>query len=177
MSEDVMTRSRVFATAAHAAVGQRRKYTNEPYIVHPAEVVSILHSVNASEAQMAAGWLHDVVEDTQVTIEDIWREFGSVVASYVQWMTAVSRPQDGNRAQRKHRDLQHLSAAPPEVMTIKLGDLISNTASIVAHDAKFAPVYLQEKQDLLLVLKNGNAELWDRAQALLKSSWRQLKQQ
>jgi guanosine-3',5'-bis(diphosphate) 3'-pyrophosphohydrolase len=53
-------RARTFATAAHAAVGQLRKYTHEPYIVHPAEVVSIVKSVAHTEAMVAAAWMHDV---------------------------------------------------------------------------------------------------------------------
>ena len=67
---NIVEKARVFATAAHAAVGQLRKYTFEPYIVHPAEVFAIVSTVDgATEEMMAAAWLHDTVEDTGVTIE------------------------------------------------------------------------------------------------------------
>ena len=151
--------ARIFATAAHAAVGQLRKYTNEPYIVHPAEVVSTVRSVPHTEAMLAAAWLHDVVEDTGVTIETVRAEFGSEVADLVAWLTDVSRPEDGNRAHRKARDREHTAAAPAEAQTVKLADLISNTRSIMAHDPKFAVTYLEEKRALLAVMTRGDATL------------------
>jgi (p)ppGpp synthase/HD superfamily hydrolase len=159
--------ARIFATAAHAAVGQLRKYTNEPYIVHPAEVVSIVRSVPHTEAMLAAAWLHDVVEDTGVTIETVRAEFGEEVANLVAWLTDVSRPEDGNRAVRKARDREHTAAATAEAQTVKLADMISNTRSIMAHDPKFAVTYLAEKQALLAVMTRGDAGLHARASELV----------
>jgi (p)ppGpp synthase/HD superfamily hydrolase len=157
-------RARVFATAAHAAVAQLRKYTNEPYIVHPTEVVGILTStVEPTEEMIAAAWLHDVVEDTGVSIEVIRAEFGSKVSDLVGWLTDVSRPEQGNRATRKAIDRAHTAAAPSEAQTIKLCDLISNTRSIVEHDAEFARVYLAEKRLLLEVMTKADPELMRRA--------------
>lgn len=158
-------RARTFATAAHAAVGQLRKYTHEPYIVHPAEVVSIVKSVPHTEAMVAAAWMHDVVEDTGVSIELIRAEFGSEVSDLVGWLTDVSRPDHGNRAARKAVDRAHTAAAPAEAQTIKLADLISNTRSIAAHDPKFAETYLAEKRLLLEVMHKGDATLLQMAQA------------
>jgi (p)ppGpp synthase/HD superfamily hydrolase len=159
---DVVRKAQVYAMAAHAAVGQRRKYTNEPYIVHPAEVAKIVASVPGSTPDMvAAAWLHDVVEDTGVTIETVRAEFGAEVADLVAWLTDVSRPEDGNRAHRKARDREHTAAAPAEAQTIKLADLISNTRSIMAHDPKFAVTYLEEKRALLAVMTRGDATLME----------------
>jgi guanosine-3',5'-bis(diphosphate) 3'-pyrophosphohydrolase len=156
---NIEERARTFAIAAHAAVGQLRKYTHEPYWVHPAEVVSIVRSVPHTEAMLAAAWLHDVVEDTGVTIETVRAEFGTEVADLVAWLTDVSRPEDGNRAHRKARDREHTAAAPAEAQTVKLADLISNTRSIMAHDPKFAVTYLEEKRALLAVMTRGDATL------------------
>jgi guanosine-3',5'-bis(diphosphate) 3'-pyrophosphohydrolase len=156
---ELETRARLFATAAHAAVGQLRKYTHEPYIVHPAEVAKIVRSVPHTEAMVAAAWLHDTVEDTGVSIELIRAEFGSEVSDLVGWLTDVSRPDHGNRAQRKAVDRAHTAAAPAEAQTVKLADLISNTRSIVQHDAKFAETYLAEKRLLLEVMHRGDATL------------------
>ncbi len=165
---EMVERARVYATAAHAAVGQLRKYTNEPYIVHPAEVAGIVASVpGATEEMIAAAWLHDVVEDTDVEVTDIWREFGAVVASYVNWLTNPSKKEDGNRARRKEIDREFIRNAPAEVKTIKLADLISNCSSIVQHDMKFGKVYLEEKRLMLEVLREGNATLFATAESIV----------
>jgi (p)ppGpp synthase/HD superfamily hydrolase len=93
---DIVEKARIFATAAHAAVDQRRKYTNEPYIVHPKQVADFVANVPGATPEMiAAAWLHDVVEDTKVTNEDIAREFGDKVGEYVGWVTDISRPEYG----------------------------------------------------------------------------------
>jgi (p)ppGpp synthase/HD superfamily hydrolase len=144
-------------------VGQLRKYTYEPYIVHPAEVAGIVASIGGTESQIAAAWLHDVVEDTGVTIEVIRAEFGDEIATLVGWLTDVSRPEQGNRAVRKAIDRAHTAAAPGAAQTVKLADLISNTRSIVAHDAKFAETYLSEKRELLKVMTKGDPTLLARA--------------
>jgi (p)ppGpp synthase/HD superfamily hydrolase len=144
-------------------VGQLRKYTYEPYIVHPAEVAGIVASIGGTESQVAAAWLHDVVEDTGVTIEVIRAEFGDEIATLVGWLTDVSRPEQGNRAVRKAIDRAHTAAAPGAAQTVKLADLISNTRSIVAHDAKFAETYLSEKRELLKVMTKGDPTLLARA--------------
>ena len=160
---DIVTRARVFATAAHAAVGQVRKYTNEPYIVHPTEVAAIVASVGGTPAQIAAAWLHDTVEDTGVTIETIEAEFGSEVAELVGWLTDVSQPHDGNRAHRKAVDREHSARSPAAAQTVKLADLISNSRSIVQHDPAFAVTYLEEKRQLLEVMNKGDPGLMAQA--------------
>lgn len=158
-------RARVFATAAHAAVGQVRKYTFEPYIVHPTEVASIVATVPHTDEMLAAAYLHDTVEDTGVTIADIRAEFGEEVAELVGWLTDVSKPEQGNRAVRKAIDREHTAMAPAGAQTVKLADLIANTRSIVKHDAAFAKTYLAEKRLLLEVLTRGDAVLMAEARA------------
>lgn len=163
-----------FAHAAHAAVDQRRKYTGEPYIEHPFAVARLVMTVTDDEATVAAALLHDTVEDTQATLEDIAREFGADVAMLVGWLTDVSQPADGNRVVRKEIDRQHTAQADSRAKTVKLADLIDNTRSIVTHDRPFARVYLVEKERLLEVLTDGHPELYrlafqtlQRAQATL----------
>jgi len=160
---ELVERARMFATAAHAAVGQLRKYTFEPYIVHPAEVAGIVAEAGGTPEMIAAAWLHDTVEDTGVTSELIRAEFGDEVAMLVGWLTDVSRPDHGNRAARKAVDRAHTAAAPSEAQTIKCCDLISNTRSIVAHDPKFAETYLAEKRLLLEVMTKADPRLLERA--------------
>jgi (p)ppGpp synthase/HD superfamily hydrolase len=155
----LVERARIFATAAHAAVGQTRKYTGEPYVVHPVEVAGIVESAGGSNAMIAAALLHDVLEDTGVTFDLLVEQFGSEVAELVLWLTDVSKPEDGNRSTRKALDRQHSAAAPAEAQTIKVADLISNTRSIVAHDPGFAKTYLEEKRLLLDVLTKADPHL------------------
>lgn len=155
-------RAKKFATDAHAAINQVRKYTGQPYIVHPEEVVGIITNLASrppTEEMLAAAWLHDVVEDTPHTIEEIKQLFGPKVAQYVEELTDVSRPEHGVRATRKAIDRAHTALASPEAKTIKLADLISNTVSIAEHDPGFALVYMAEKELLLGVLKQGDPEL------------------
>jgi (p)ppGpp synthase/HD superfamily hydrolase len=156
---NTVERARIFATAAHAAVGQTRKYTGEPYVVHPIEVSEIVASVGGTDAMVAAALLHDVLEDTDVTFDVLEAEFGLEVAELVLWLTDVSKPEDGNRSTRKALDRQHSAAAPAEAQTIKVADLISNTRSIVAHDPGFAKLYLEEKRMLLEVLTKADLHL------------------
>ena len=170
MTITTQDKARIYATAAHAAVGQRRKYTNEPYINHPAAVVDIVLTVSHTDEMIAAAWLHDVVEDTKVTIEDIAAEFGPVVANLVSDLTDVSRPEDGNRAARKAIDRDHNAKASPQAKTIKLADLIDNTRSIVQHDPGFARVSLAEKALLLPLLSEADPQLWTRANKALQGS-------
>jgi (p)ppGpp synthase/HD superfamily hydrolase len=167
---DLVTRARVFATAAHAAVGQLRKYTNEPYIVHPAEVMALVRGVAHDEGMLAAALLHDVLEDTGVTADLLRREFGEDVAALVLQVTDVSKPEDGNRRVRKNMDRQHIAKASPRAKTVKLADLISNSRSIVAHDPGFARVYLREKAALLDILHEGDASLMAEARAILNDA-------
>jgi (p)ppGpp synthase/HD superfamily hydrolase len=164
---EIVEKARVFATAAHAAVKQLRKYTNEPYINHPQAVVQLVTSVPHTPEMLAAAWLHDVVEDTGVDQNLIFKEFGPVVADLVWWMTDPSKPEDGNRAKRKALDLQHLAEAPSPAQTIKLADLIDNTKSIVERDPDFAKVYLKEKAALLEVLTRGDPTLMKKGQIWL----------
>lgn len=157
---DIVRKAQVYAMAAHAAVGQKRKYTGEPYIVHPAEVAKIVAGVPGSTPDMvAAAWLHDVVEDTGCTYTDIHMAFGPEIAALVGWLTDVSKPEDGNRAIRKAIDREHTAKAPAEAQTIKLADLISNSRSIMEYDPQFAKVYLEEKRMLLEVMTKGDRGL------------------
>jgi len=156
-------KAEAFATRKHAEINHVRKYTGEPYINHPAEVVELVKSVQHTEEMIAASWLHDTVEDTNTTIEEIEAEFGLDVRIYVEGLTDVSKPEDGNRAARKALDRDHLAKQFPCVMTIKLADLISNGISITERDPNFAKVFLKEKRLLLGVLKDGNSELWKQA--------------
>ena len=164
---NLVEKARVFATAAHHAAGNVRKYTGEPYINHPAAVVALVASVPHTPEMLAAAWLHDTVEDCGVDLREIHAVFGINVARLVEMLTDVSQPEDGNRAQRKAIDREHTAQASPAAKTIKLADLIDNTRSIVSRDPEFAKVYMAEKALLLEVLTDGDAMLFEDAHALV----------
>lgn len=157
-------RAKIFATRAHE--GQLRKYTQQPYIMHPADVANIVRGVPHTEEMLAAAWLHDVVEDCGVTLETIALEISNDVACLVGWLSDVSTPNDGNRKVRKAIDRNHIANAPADAQTVKIADLISNTESLVKYDPDFARVYLREKNLLLNVLTKGDRTLWQRARKL-----------
>lgn len=158
-----------FATLAHT--GQKRKYTYDPYIVHPIAVSETVKKFGGSPAQIAAALLHDTVEDCDVTIEDIKENFGTEVADLVYWLTDTSSPEDGNRAVRKAIDAERLGNAPVEAQFVKLADLIDNTGSIVEHDANFARTYLREKAILLTKMtKVRDSSLFAKAHSQLESN-------
>lgn len=161
-----------FATIAHE--GQVRKYTFEPYINHPIEVMNIVKTVPHTEDMLIAALNHDGIEDTWVEYTDVLFKFGKVVADLVQDLTDVSKSEDGNRAKRKEIDRQHTAKASPAAKTIKLADLISNSKSICEHDKDFAKVYIKEKELLLEVLTEGDPALYAQAKDIVEKAKKEL---
>ena len=147
----------VFARDAHE--GQLRRYSEGEYINHPVAVATMVFRRTKDVASTRAALLHDVVEDTDTTIEDIRAAFGDEVARLVDGLTDVSKPEDGNRAQRKKIDLDHLAKGCAKIHTIKLADLINNSESIMRHDPDFSKVFFIEMANLLEVLVLGDLEL------------------
>ena len=136
-----------YATAAHA--GQKRKYTYEDYITHPLAVAELANEIGLSQTAQIAAVLHDTVEDTSVTMEDIIRHFGEDVASYVYFLT---KPENfvGNRAVRKAITRSILAEAPAEVKMIKFLDVYHNHASIKKYDTEFFEGAFKKETLLLL---------------------------
>jgi (p)ppGpp synthase/HD superfamily hydrolase len=161
-------KARLFALAAHSAIGQVRKYSGAPYWVHPYEVAEIVSTVDHTDAMIAAAYLHDVIEDTHITIDLIRDEFSDEIGDMVEWLTDISKKEDGNRAIRKAIDREHIKYANSNSKTIKLADIISNAIDIKRNDSKFFKVYSMEMRSLLEVLQEGNSTLFKRAQELLK---------
>ncbi len=114
-----------FATKAHD--GQKRKGTAMPYVVHPFEVAAILMEEGAAEEVVAAGLLHDTVEDTAVTAADIREKFGPRVEALV---LACSEEKDLPWEERKGRMLARVRTCPREAMLIVCADKLSNIRSI-----------------------------------------------
>lgn len=159
-----LTKAIEFATNAHK--GQKRKYTGEDYIVHPIAVMELLRSFGCHEEILCAAVLHDTVEDTDTTIQDIEENFGTIVARMVEGLTDVYTTEAFPNINRKHRkqlECYRLLKTNTNVKTIKVADLIDNTKSILEHDKDFAEVYIKEKEELLFVLEGAHQGLMDMA--------------
>lgn len=155
--------AKLFAAKVHGDAGHKRKYSGEDYIVHPVAVAELVRSVPHSKAMVAAAYLHDVVEDSDVSLEAIKLLFGAEVADLVGMVTKVSKPSDGNRAARKAIDKAHYGKASPAGKTLKLADIISNSSNVADVAPEFAAVYIPEIRDLLGVLGDGDPVLYKRA--------------
>lgn len=149
-----------FARQVHK--DQKRKYTNEPYASHLAEVAGIVGAVTDNPEALATAWLHDTVEDQHVDLRVIAQRFGETVAEGVE---ALSDVENGNRKERETASRQRLRAAAPWIQTIKVADIISNSGTIALHDPDYAPKYLAEKRAMLAVLDQADKRLMDIAAA------------
>ncbi|PCJ62326.1 MAG: hypothetical protein COA79_04480 [Planctomycetota bacterium] len=159
----IITKAKIYATRAHEEISQTRKYTNSPYIIHPAAVAARVAKVTKSKNLVAAAWLHDTVEDTNATIEDIRKNFGPEIEALVESLTDISKATDGNRKLRKDIDRKHTEAASPGAKTVKLADLIDNSVSIIKYGRDFAFVYMEEMSQMLEILKEGDSRLFKEA--------------
>jgi guanosine-3',5'-bis(diphosphate) 3'-pyrophosphohydrolase len=137
-ARDKISRAYVRAEAAHA--GQKRE-SKEPYLTHCHAVAGILSDLNLDPATLAAGLLHDVVEDSLVTVQDLEVEFGKEVASLVDGVTKLtqldqtSEMRAGNREDRESESLRKMFIAMDEdirVVLIKLADRIHNMRTLSA---------------------------------------------
>lgn len=122
---DILDRAIHFAVTAHAGTERRGKAF--PYIVHPMEAVSIVATITSDQEMLAAAALHDVVEDTHVTIDDIQAEFGERVARLVHTESDVP---GGSWRHRKQGAIDRLAAAPRDAKIVALGDKLSNMRAI-----------------------------------------------
>ena len=159
--------AKAFCVAAHQAVRQKRKYNGEPYYTHPFAVAKILSEYISSDALICAAYLHDTVEDTGVTIDDIDDVFGEEVAELVLGLTNISRPSDGNRAVRKAMERNHLWDQSDRVQIIKCADIIHTMSDLVG--THFGKQYAKEKLLLLDGMRIQEHKIWQRAYDVCKS--------
>ncbi len=149
---------RVLAHAAH--YGAKRKYGGQPFVSHPSRVARRLAERTASDKLRNAALLHDTVEDTDLTLDEIREHVGSDVADLVDQVT--NRKVEGlSRDEQKERDRQHVMAASPEAKTLKLADRIDNLNDLDSPevDPKWLDKYLDESEKLLGILKGTDEEL------------------
>jgi len=127
----LLDRAIVFAVRAHA--GTERRGKGFPYIVHPMEAMEIVATMTSDQELLAAAALHDTVEDTSVTVDDLRAEFGDRIAALVEaesdkFTEGVS--EEDSWHSRKQAAIDRLAAAPYEAKMVALGDKLSNMRAI-----------------------------------------------
>ncbi len=138
---DVSLIERAYATAEKAHRGQMRK-SGEPYITHPVAVATILAEVGMTSPTLAAALLHDTVEDTDYSLEQVTADFGPAIAQLVDGVTKLDKIRYGERAQSETlRKMIIAMSRDIRVLLIKLADRLHN-----ARTWRFVPVESAKKK-------------------------------
>lgn len=170
--EAVLEKVKVFAGQAHE--GQQRKYTPDPYIVHPVRVMKMCQLYKPELPVLAAALLHDVLEDTAVKQEELEQflkdimdeaDANRTVELVVELTDIYSKehyPQ-WNRKKRKLQEAKRIEKISAESQTVKYADIIDNCQEIVDHDPEFANRFLRECKALLKRMPKGHPGLYQQA--------------
>lgn len=138
LDEEMIFSAYDFARESH--VGQYRK-SGEEYIIHPVEVAKILINMKMDTETITAGFLHDIVEDTMTTVQDIEYNFGPEVARLVDGVTKLTNlPVGSNKQPENIRKMIVAMASDVRVVIIKLADRLHNMRTL-----KFMPDHKQER--------------------------------
>ena len=168
---ELLEKITAFADEAHGT--QTRKYSSDRYIVHPVRVMKTCSRFTNDPALLAAALLHDVLEDTNVSAAAIKQFLLPLMGetdtqrtlSLVRELTDVyvteNYPQ-WNRRKRKQQESARIKKTSADAQTIKYADIIDN-CEIAVEDPSFATTYLRECKDLLKVIPEGNAQLYEEA--------------
>jgi guanosine-3',5'-bis(diphosphate) 3'-pyrophosphohydrolase len=131
-SEDLAPIRKAWEFCVHYHAGQMRA-SGEPYIIHPLEVAEVLAEMKLDATAIAAGLLHDAVEDTPVTTEEIGTAFGEQVAHIVEGVTKIDKIQFANREDRQAENVRKMLLAmvsDVRVVLIKLADRLHNMRTL-----------------------------------------------
>jgi (p)ppGpp synthase/HD superfamily hydrolase len=167
--EKILEQIKTFADRAHGI--QLRKYSPDKYIVHPVRVMETCRIYLPTLPVLAAALLHDVLEDTSTTKEQIHdflltlmsKEEAEATLELVIELTDVytkSGYPTLNRRQRKAKERDRMGQVSPEAQTIKYADIMDNVKEISHQDVDFAPVYIRESKLLLEKMTKGNPVLY-----------------
>jgi len=151
---ELIQKAYVFAAEAHA--GQTR-LSGEPYLSHPMSVAKILADMTLDEATVAAGLLHDTVEDTKATIDEIEELFGEEVADIVDGVTKISKMQFESKAVAQAENIRKMILAMAEdirVLMVKLADRLHNMRTLDFQNSVKQRLISQETLDIYAPLAN-----------------------
>ncbi len=166
--EPVLEKVKAFAQAAHG--DQQRKFAPEPYIAHPLRVMQLCRPYSKGESMLAAALLHDVLEDTETTKEEIQdfllqimdQKAAMNTVRIVDELTDIYTKEncpDWNRQKRKDKEADRLSKVSGDAQTVKYADIIDNSKDIINGGKEFAKKYYLECKTLLNVMDKGNEQL------------------
>jgi guanosine-3',5'-bis(diphosphate) 3'-pyrophosphohydrolase len=182
--EELLEQVRLFTDKAHGE--QMRKYSPERYIVHPIRVMKMVSEYIQDPAVLSAAILHDVLEDTAVSKQELKTFLYSlmadqqaekalnIVVELTDIYTKENYPQY-NRRKRKRLEADRIKKASAESHTIKYADIIDNVPEITEHDPDFAARFNAECLDLLYHMKKGVMELREKAFATVNDCMKVLK--
>ncbi|HYF66833.1 MAG TPA: HD domain-containing protein [Ohtaekwangia sp.] len=168
----------VFTDRAHG--DQLRKYGSDRYIVHPVRVMKNCARYTTDVCVLSAALLHDVLEDTAVTQDELLKFLQnifdrpmatrtlSLVIELTDIYTRHNYPRM-NRRNRKAQEAKRLSQCSADAQTIKYADIHDNAQHIMDEDPDFGPIFLREAFDLLTQLTRGNATLHAEAIDIVQS--------
>src|SRR5262250_2334541 len=131
-ADDLELVKKAYDYSLHVHSGQTRA-SGEPYLVHPLEVALVLAEMKMDPVAVAAGLLHDSVEDTSVTIVDIREQFGEQVAHIVEGVTKISAIDFASREEQQAENLRKMMLAMVDdirVVLIKLADRLHNMRTL-----------------------------------------------
>ncbi len=131
LDTELLDRAIIFAVKAHA--GTERRGKGFPYIVHPMEAMEIVSTMTADQELLAAAALHDTVEDTGVTVEQLREEFGDRIAELVASESDTideGVSEEESWRSRKEAGIRRLSRATRDEKIVALGDKLSNMRAI-----------------------------------------------
>jgi len=151
---ELIQKAYIFAAEAHA--GQTR-LSGEPYLSHPMSVAKILADMTLDEATVAAGLLHDTVEDTKATIDEIAELFGDEVADIVDGVTKISKMQFESKAVAQAENIRKMILAMAEdirVLMVKLADRLHNMRTLGFQNSVKQRLISQETLDIYAPLAN-----------------------
>ncbi|HWA01523.1 MAG TPA: bifunctional (p)ppGpp synthetase/guanosine-3',5'-bis(diphosphate) 3'-pyrophosphohydrolase [Caulobacterales bacterium] len=143
--ENLINRAYVYATSKH---GSQKRHSGDPYFAHPIEVAGILTDYKMDTATIVAGLLHDTIEDTEATREEISRMFGEQIADLVEGVTKLSQLELISEKNRQAQNLQKFILAMSRdvrVLLVKLADRLHNmrTLKYVPNEAKRRRIALE----------------------------------
>lgn len=127
LTMDIIEKALQLAAQAHE--GQYRKRSNIPYITHPVAVGMILLKAGYEEDIVAAGILHDTVEDTELTLSRLQKEFGPRIASIVEGCSEPDKSLPWEK--RKEHSIEFFKKAPEEIRAVASADKLHNVRSIL----------------------------------------------
>ena len=147
---DRIKRAHEFAKAAHG--DQKRKFTREPYMVHLEETAQLLHEVTDGKADIdmyVAAVLHDVVEDTDTTLQEVGQEFGGEVMSLVEELTIDEKEKE--KEGKKPYLSRKINAMSDKAFMIKLCDRFSNVSGLDRREIPrdFVKWYVKETEYII----------------------------